>query len=251
MVNMQHSVSAQKVQSHSKVVFTIISPTICFIWKATFHAVLCVCMWIMHVRQCVVGLHGHKMYRKCPEHLSSTLLTTAVKEKQTSHRLLFLCLFSLFTKKYECICYRFYCRQCCHSSAGIFKWNFDDFLWETVWNVKESELTCGSYAWLMCSIQCGDLDGILINVWLLCTVNVQHSVLYTKNLTHSDKYFFYKLSQVCNLGLSVSYTFHSVLFFFEKLCNVKGSVLMCGSCIWLMCRILIDMCVLYLHILPF
>ena len=77
-VNMQHSVScqwsasAQKVQSHSKVVFTIISPTICFIWKATFHVVLCVCTWIMHIRQCVVGLHGHKMYRKCPEHLSST-----------------------------------------------------------------------------------------------------------------------------------------------------------------------------------
>ena len=30
----------------------------------------------------------------------------------------------------ECICDRFDCRQCCHSLAGIFKWNFDDFISE-------------------------------------------------------------------------------------------------------------------------
>ena len=44
----------------------------------------------MHVKLCTVGLQWHKMNRKCPEHASSSFLTTAVEEKQTSHRLLFL-----------------------------------------------------------------------------------------------------------------------------------------------------------------
>ena len=106
--------------------FTVISPTICFIWNPTFHAILCVCIWIMHITLCSVGLQWHKMNRKCPEHPSSSLLTTAVEEKQTSHRLLFLFFFGLFTPWYECFCDRLNCRQCCHSCAGIFKWNFDD-----------------------------------------------------------------------------------------------------------------------------
>ena len=65
-------------------------PKIGFLWNVTFHAVLCSCTLILHVTLSSGGLHGHKMYRKWPEHLSSTLLTTAVEEKQTSHRLLFL-----------------------------------------------------------------------------------------------------------------------------------------------------------------
>ena len=73
-------------------------------------------------------------------------------EKQTFHRLLFLCLCSLFIFKYECICDRFDCRQCCYSCAGILRWNFDDFLWETGWNVKESRVTCGSHAQLLCTM---------------------------------------------------------------------------------------------------
>ena len=44
----------------------------------------------MHVTLCAVGLQWHNMNRKCPEHPSSSLLTTAAEEKQTSHRLLFL-----------------------------------------------------------------------------------------------------------------------------------------------------------------
>ena len=84
-------------------------------------------------------------------------------EKQTSHRFLFLCLFNLFTPKYECICDRFYCRQYCDLHAGIFKWNFDQFFVRNcVWNIKESGLMCGSHAWLMCSIQC------LFTPWYEC-----------------------------------------------------------------------------------
>ena len=44
----------------------------------------------MHVTLCAVGLQWHKMKRKSPQHPSSSLLTTAVEEKQTSHRLLFI-----------------------------------------------------------------------------------------------------------------------------------------------------------------
>ena len=47
-------------------------------------------MSIMHVTLCAVGLQWHKMSRKYPEHPSSSLLTTAIEEKQTSHRLLFV-----------------------------------------------------------------------------------------------------------------------------------------------------------------
>ena len=73
--------------------------------------------------------------------------------RKTSHRLLFLCLFGLFTPWYECVCDRFDCRQCCDSHAGIFKWIFDDPLWKTV-----------------------RYEQIFINMGLLCTLNVQHSV---------------------------------------------------------------------------
>ena len=39
-------------------------------------------------------------------------------------------------------------------------------------NVQQSSLTCGPHARLTCSIHC---EGIEINVWLPCTVNVQQS----------------------------------------------------------------------------
>ena len=41
----------------------------------------------MYVTLCAGGLQWHKMNRKYPDHPSSSLLTTAVEEKQTSHRL--------------------------------------------------------------------------------------------------------------------------------------------------------------------
>ena len=115
--------------------------------KYILDAVFCSYTWITHITLCAVGLQWHKMNRKYPDHPSSSLLTTAVEEKQTSIRLVFLFSFALFAPWHECICDRFDCRMCCDSHAGIFKWNFDNFLWETGWNVKESRLTCGSRAW--------------------------------------------------------------------------------------------------------
>ena len=135
----------------------------------------------------------------------------------------FVFFFGLFRPWYECICYRFDCRMCCDSHAGIFKWNFDYFLWETRCNVKESRLTCGSHAQLMCRIlldlpenvniqinisftnclKCGNFrvicliyEGIWINLWLPCTVNVQDFVRSTRKCKYSNKYFFYKLSEM-------------------------------------------------------
>ena len=144
----------------------------------------------MHVRLCAVGLQWHKMNRKCPEHPSSSLLTTAVEEKQTSHRLLFLFFFGLFRPWYECVCDKFDKRECCDSCAGFFKWNFDHFLWATVSDVKKSVLTCGSRTRLTCRIlidlcstvtvpveatcistrNCVKCEGIFINVWLPCRI---------------------------------------------------------------------------------
>ena len=40
--------------------------------------------------------------------------------------------YTFYRIPYECICDRFHHRQCCDSHAGIFKWNFDHFLLETV-----------------------------------------------------------------------------------------------------------------------
>ena len=73
-----------KFQIHSKPLFTIICITISFIWKATFHAVLCICMWIMHITICTVGLQWYKMNSKWPEHPSSSLPTTAAERSQVS-----------------------------------------------------------------------------------------------------------------------------------------------------------------------
>ena len=64
--------------------FTVISPKICFRWNATFHTVFCSCTWIVHVTVCAVGLQWHKTYRKCPQHPSSSLLTTAAERIKLS-----------------------------------------------------------------------------------------------------------------------------------------------------------------------
>ena len=38
----------------------------------------------MHITICAVGLQWHKMNRKCPEHPSSSLLTTAAERRKVS-----------------------------------------------------------------------------------------------------------------------------------------------------------------------
>ena len=137
--------------------FTVISPTICFIWKATFHAVLCVCTWIMHVTLCAVGLQWHKMNRKCPEHPSSSLLTTAAEEKQTSHRLLFLFFLVFSPHDMNVFVTDFIVHNVVTHVQG-FSSGILIIFFEKLWNVKESWLTCGSRARLMCSSLCGNLD---------------------------------------------------------------------------------------------
>ena len=88
----------------------------------------------MHISLCTGGLQWHKMNRKCAEHPSSCLLTTAAEEKQTSHRLLFL-FFLVFSGH-----------------------DINEFVTDLIVdNVVRYEQ-------------------ILINVWLPCMVNVQHSV---------------------------------------------------------------------------
>ena len=118
--------------------------------NTTFHAVLCSYTWTVHITLCAVELQWHKMYRKCPQHPSNSLLTTAAEEKQTSHMLLFLCLFGLFTPWYECICDRFDCRICCDSRTGNFQ---VEFWWFSLRN-------------------CVRYKHILINMWLPCMVNM-------------------------------------------------------------------------------
>ena len=141
----------------------------------------------MHITLCAVELQWHKMHRKCPQHPSSSLLTTAAEEKQTSHRLLFLFFFGLFTPWYECICDRFDCRICCDSCAGIFKWNFNDFLWETVSDMKESRLTCGSCTQLMCSILL-DLPLSVICICIKCPNSFKTSLHnnFSNNMFHME-----------------------------------------------------------------
>ena len=79
-------ISVQNIQISSGLLemceFPVISPAMCFTWNATCHAVLCSCTWIVHVTVCAVGLQWHKMCRKCPEHPSSFLLTTAAEKNK-------------------------------------------------------------------------------------------------------------------------------------------------------------------------
>ena len=48
---------------------------------------------------------------------------------------------------------------------------------------------------------CVKCEGISINVWLLCMVNLQNFVRYTTNVTHLSKYFFHKLSKTWKFGV--------------------------------------------------
>ena len=166
-------------------------------------------MWTVHITLCAVELQWHKMYRKFPQHPSSSLLTTAAEEKQTFHRLLFLFFFGLFNPWYECICDSFDFRICCDSRAGIFKWNFDDFLWETVSDMKESRLTCGSCAQLMCSILL-DLPLSVICICIKCPNSFKTSLHnnFSNNLFHmkSDINFMQFSTSACE-----SYTLQSPL----------------------------------------
>ena len=130
--------------------------------KYILDAVFCSYTWITHVTVCAQN------EQEIPWSSQQQLAHNSCWEKQSFDRLLFLCLFGLFTPSYECICDRFHQRQCCDSRAGIFKWNFDHFLLETV-------------KW----------EGIWSNVWLPYTVNMQDFVQYL----HRFQIGFFKKSQ--------------------------------------------------------
>ena len=110
--------------------------------------ILCSYMWTMHVRLLSVPLHWHKMYRKCPEHPRSRLLTTATERN-----------------KFPTGCYFF--------SPLL----FSPLIWMHLWQILLF------YAMLPLKVElssfslrnCVKCEGILINVWLLCMVNMQYS----------------------------------------------------------------------------
>ena len=68
------------------------------------------------------------------------------------------------------------------------------------------------------SVKC---EGIWINVWLLCMVNVQFFVRSTRKCKDSNKYFFHKLSEMWKFQC---YQFQMPPFLqfilFEKLCQI-------------------------------
>ena len=114
------------------------------------HACYTVCSWIAMAQN----------EQEMPWASQQQLAHNSRWEKQGFNRLLFLCLFSLSTSNMNEFVtdyivdnvvthvQGFASRQCCNSCAGIFKWNFDHFLWETVSDMNESGLMCGSCAQL-------------------------------------------------------------------------------------------------------
>ena len=91
-------------------------------------------------------------------------------------------------------------------------------------DVKKSVLMCGSHTRLTCRIlidlcstvtvqveatcigtrNCVKCEGIFINVWLPCKVNMQDSARYTRNMTYSNKYFFTNCTK-CNILIDLLY----------------------------------------------
>ena len=152
---------------------------ICFIWNAQFS------VFSVHAREpctcysvcCTIAMAKIVQGGNALTIWASSLLTTAA-ERIKLFTGWFLCLFGLFTPWYECICDRFYCRLCCHSRTGIFKWNFDQFLSETVcemWrnlDLRGAHVHSKHVAPMHVGVLCVKCEGILINVWLMYTVNM-------------------------------------------------------------------------------
>ena len=136
-------------------------------------------MWIMHITICAVRLQWHKMNWKWPEHPSSCFLTTAAERN-----------------KLPTGCYFFACLVFSPHDMNVFVTNFTVeyamthvqgfssgilifFFWETVSDMKESWLMCGSCAQLTCSILL-DLPLSLICICIKCPN------LFNKTSLHSD-----------------------------------------------------------------
>ena len=101
-------------------------------------------------RLCAVGLQWHKMHRKCPEHLSSSLLTTAAERN-----------------KLPTGCYFFACLVFSPHDMNVFVTDL------TVGNVVTHVQGFSSGILIIFFEKlCVPCAGIWINMWLTCTVNV-------------------------------------------------------------------------------
>ena len=110
----------------------------------------------MHITICAVGLQWHKMNRKLPEHPSSSLpITAAERSKVSTGYYLFACL--VFSPH-----------------------DINVFVTDLTVEYAMTHVQRFSSGILIIFLRnCVRYEGILINVWLLCMVKVQHSVRYT------------------------------------------------------------------------
>ena len=116
--------------------------------NATFYAVLCSYTWTVHITLCAVELQWHKMYMKCPQHPSSSFLTTAAERN-----------------KLPTGCYFFACLVFSPHDMNVFVTDL------TAHNVVTHMHGFSSGFWWSCLWNC-EIGTILINVWLPCMVNV-------------------------------------------------------------------------------
>ena len=136
------------------------------------------------VALCAVALQYLKIYRKCPHHPSSIcFLTTAAERNRVSTG-----------------CYFFACLVFSPHDMNVF---LTDFIVENIVTHVQgfSSGILIIYFEKLCDKLCVKCEGILINVWLLCMVNMQNFVRYTTNVTHLSKYFFHKLSKTWKFGV--------------------------------------------------
>ena len=105
-------------------------------------------------RLCAVGLQWHKMNGKCPEHPSSNLLTTAAERNRVS------------TGYYFFACFVF-----SPHDMNVFVTDL------TANNVVTHVQGFSSGILIIFFVRnCVKCEEIFSNVWLSCTVNMQHSV---------------------------------------------------------------------------
>ena len=128
---------------------TILDPT-SVSYEMPVLCVLCTCTWTMYVTVCAVGLQWQKLCKKCPEHLSSSLLTTAAER------------IKLFTG-----CHFFACLVFSPHDMNVFVTDFTvDYVVTHVQGFSSGILTN------FCQKLCVKCEGIWYNVWLTYTVNM-------------------------------------------------------------------------------
>ena len=108
----------------------------------------------MYVTLCAVGLQWYKMNRKCPEHPSSSLLTTAAERNKVSTG-----------------CYFFACLVFSPHDVNVF---VTDFILDNA--VTYMQGFSSGILMILFEKLCLKCEGIWINMWLPYTVNVQNVV---------------------------------------------------------------------------